>query len=71
LRPPERRLVVDLKSGSSVSGLLARLGNVKTIEVDDEADRRTVTLDLAGHVDQHLVARVSDFEDVLAVRWRR
>jgi putative Mg2+ transporter-C (MgtC) family protein len=71
LRPPERRLLVELRSGSSVSGLLAQLGEVKSLEVDDEPDRRVVTLDLSGKVDEQLVSRVSDFEDVLAVRWRR
>jgi putative Mg2+ transporter-C (MgtC) family protein len=71
LRPPERRLVVELSSGASVSGLLAQLGEVKSLEVDDEHDRRVVTLDLTGSVDHTLVSRISDFEDVVAVRWRR
>src|SRR5215510_2373312 len=62
LRPAERRLVVELNAGSSVSGLLAQLGDVKSLEVDDEQDRRVVTLDLSGRVDQQLVSRVSDFE---------
>src|SRR5262245_25712136 len=71
LRPAERRLVVELKTGANVSGLLAELGEVRTVEVDDEPDRRTVTLDLAGRVDEQFVARISDFKDVIAVRWRR
>jgi hypothetical protein len=44
---------------------------VRKLEVDDEADRRVVTLDLAGKVDQQLVSQVSDFENVIAVRWQR
>ena len=71
MRPPERRLVVELKTGASVSGLLTRLGEVSSLEVDDDPDRRVVTLDLSGKVDEQLVSQVSDFEDVLAVRWRR
>jgi putative Mg2+ transporter-C (MgtC) family protein len=70
-RPAQRRLVVELRSGTSVVGLLGRLGEVRSLEVDDEADRRVVTLDLAGSVDQQLVSEVSDFEDVIAVRWQR
>ena len=70
-RPEERRLVVELKLGSSVSALLARLGRVSALEVDDEVDRRVVTLDLDGRVDEALVSEVSDLEDVVAVRWRR
>jgi putative Mg2+ transporter-C (MgtC) family protein len=71
LRPAHRRLVVELKTGTSVTDLLGRLGDVQKLEVDDEADRRVVTLDLAGKVDQQLVSRVSDHDDVIAVRWQR
>jgi putative Mg2+ transporter-C (MgtC) family protein len=70
-RPAQRRLVVELRSGTSVTGLLGRLGDVHSLQVDDETDRRVVTLDLAGKVDQQLVSQVSDFEDVIAVRWHR
>jgi putative Mg2+ transporter-C (MgtC) family protein len=71
LRPAQRRLVVELRSGTSVTGLLGQLGEVRSLEVDDEADRRVVTLDLGGSVDQQLVSRVSDFEDVIGVKWQR
>jgi putative Mg2+ transporter-C (MgtC) family protein len=71
LRPEERRIVIEAKPGASVGGLVAQLGDVRSLEVDDEPDRRIVTLDLTGHVDEDLVSRVSDLEDVIAVRWRR
>jgi putative Mg2+ transporter-C (MgtC) family protein len=70
-QPVRRRVVVELKPGTSVTGLLNELGEVSTLEVDDDPDRRVVTLDLKGRVDETLIGRVSDFEDVLAVRWHR
>jgi putative Mg2+ transporter-C (MgtC) family protein len=69
--PVRRRVVVELKPGTSVTGLLNELGEVSTLEVDDDVDRRVVTLDLKERVDEALIGRVSDFEDVLAVRWHR
>jgi putative Mg2+ transporter-C (MgtC) family protein len=71
MRPAERRLVVELSPAAPVAGLLSELGEVSSLEVDDEPDRRVVTLDLTGKVDEQLVSRVSDRDDVLAVRWRR
>ena len=71
IKPEENRLVVELKEGQSVAPFLAELQDVKHFELDDEPDRRVVTLDLEGKVDQQLVSRVSDFEDVIAVRWHR
>ena len=47
------------------------LGEVRPLEVDDEPDRRVVTLDLDGAVDEQLVSQLSDLDDVIAVRWRR
>src|SRR5262245_10354660 len=70
-RPAERRLVVELKPSASVSGLLGRIGDVSSLEVDDGLDRRVVTLDVSRRVDEQFVSSVSDFEDVLAVRWKR
>jgi putative Mg2+ transporter-C (MgtC) family protein len=69
--PVRRRVVVELRPGTSVTGLLDELGEVSTLEVDDDPDRRVVTLDLKERVDEALIGRVSDFEDVLAVRWHR
>jgi len=71
LRPAQRRLIVELRAGTSVTGLLGQLGEVRSLEIDDEADRRVVTLDVGGAVDQQLVSRVSDLEDVIGVKWNR
>jgi putative Mg2+ transporter-C (MgtC) family protein len=70
IRPEEQRLVVELKEGTGVEPLLQELGEVRSLEIDDMSDRRVVTLEAAGHIDEKLVARVSDRDDVLAVRWR-
>jgi putative Mg2+ transporter-C (MgtC) family protein len=71
LRPPERRLVVELREGASVKKLLETFGDVRQIEVEDERDRRVVTVELADEVDEQLVSKLSDLDDVTAVRWRR
>ena len=42
-REPERRVVVELKAGTSVTPLLGELGEISALEVDDERDRRVVT----------------------------
>jgi putative Mg2+ transporter-C (MgtC) family protein len=70
-RPEEQRLVVELRQGSGVAPLLEELGEVRSVEVDDTPDRRVVTLETGRHVDEQLVARVSDRDDVIAVKWRR
>jgi putative Mg2+ transporter-C (MgtC) family protein len=70
-RPPERRLVVEVKQTSSVKELLDVLPDVRQVEVEDERDRRVVTLELAHHVDEDTVSQLADREDVVAVRWRR
>jgi putative Mg2+ transporter-C (MgtC) family protein len=69
-RPPEKRLVVELRKGASVKELLAEVHDVRQVEVEDERDRRVVTLELQEKVDDELVARLSDLDGVLAVRWR-
>jgi putative Mg2+ transporter-C (MgtC) family protein len=71
LRPPERRLVVELLEGASVKKLLDMFGDVRQVEVEDERDRRVVTVELADEVDEQLVSKLSDLDDVTAVRWRR
>jgi len=71
LRPPERRLVVELREGSNVKQLLDRFGDVRQVEVEDERDRRVVTVELDDEVDEQLVSKLSDLDDVIAVRWRR
>ena len=70
-RPAERRLVVELREGSSVKQLLDVFADVRQVEVEDERDRRIVTVELTEHVDEQLVSKLSDLEDVTAVRWRR
>jgi uncharacterized membrane protein YhiD involved in acid resistance len=70
-RPPERRLIVELREGSSVKELLDDVPDVRQVEVEDERDRRVVTLELMHDIDEHFAGRLSDREDVLAVRWRR
>jgi putative Mg2+ transporter-C (MgtC) family protein len=70
-RPSDRRLVVELRRGESVKQLLELVHDVRQVDVEDERDRRVVTLELADTADDALVARVSDLEQVLAVRWRR
>ena len=51
--------------------LLGQLGEVSSLDVDDEPDRRVVTLDLAPGVDEQFVSKLSDREDVVGVRWKR
>jgi putative Mg2+ transporter-C (MgtC) family protein len=71
LREEEHRIVVELRPGTAVSALLETFGGTSSLEVDDERDRRIVTADLERKVDEGFVARVSDLDDVIAVRWRR
>jgi putative Mg2+ transporter-C (MgtC) family protein len=70
-RPAENRIVVELAQGRSVKQLLDFVHDVRQVEVEDERDRRVVTLELAGGVDEALVSRLADLDDVFAVRWRR
>jgi len=70
-RPPEKRLVVELRETASVKDLLDELPDVRQVEVEDERDRRVVTLELAHHIDEAQVSRLADRDEVVAVRWRR
>jgi putative Mg2+ transporter-C (MgtC) family protein len=74
IRPEEKRLVVELKAEATASQLLADVHAegyvVQTFELEDEADRRTVTLFLDRAVGE-LVPVLSDVDYVTAVRWRR
>jgi putative Mg2+ transporter-C (MgtC) family protein len=70
-RPPERRLVVELREGGSVKDLLDLVPDLRQVEVEEERDRRVVTLELLHRIDEQLAARLSDRDDVIAVRWRR
>jgi len=70
-RPPDRRLVVELKEGTPLKTLLDLVPDVRQVEVEDERDRRVVTFELVEPAEELLVAQLSDREDVVAVRWRR
>jgi putative Mg2+ transporter-C (MgtC) family protein len=74
IRPEERRLVVELKPDASAAELLtdlvARGYSTQSLELEDEVDRRVVTLHLDKPVGE-LVPVLSDKDYVLAVRWRR
>jgi len=71
LRPPERRLVVELREGESASQLLPALGEVRSLDIEDQRDRRVVTVELGSEVDERLVAALADRDDVVGVRWHR
>jgi len=70
IRPEENRLVVELKPGHAVGPLLAELHDIRHFEVADEHDRRIVKLQLP-HIDEGLVARVTDLDYVIGLRWHR
>ena len=70
-RPLERRLVVELREGAPLNVLLDALPDVRQIEIEDERDRRVVTLELMTPAEESLVTTLSDRDDVIAVRWRR
>ena len=70
-RPPERRLIVELRPSAPLKALLDFVPDVRQVEVEDERDRRVVTLELTEPADQPLVSRLSDLDAVVAVRWRR
>jgi putative Mg2+ transporter-C (MgtC) family protein len=70
IKPEEDRITVELKEGEEIGKLLALVGNVRHIEVTDELDRRVVQLETPD-ADEELVARLSDEDFVIGVRWRR
>ena len=70
VRPEEHRLTVELKEGEPLAPLLGELGGVRHLELTEETGRRVVRLELPN-VDEQLVARLSDLEYVIGVRWRR
>jgi putative Mg2+ transporter-C (MgtC) family protein len=70
-RRPETRVVVELEPGHSLVPLLERLGDVRQFEVEDERDRRVVTLELDEAADRDLLASLSDDPHVKGVRWQR
>ena len=69
-------LLVQLGSGQSPSGVIDEVenvgGKIESIEISQEADRRTVelTIELARQeLAQELVTKLADVEHVLEVRW--
>lgn len=70
VRPEENRLTVELKEGQPIAPLLHELPDVRHFELTEELDRRVVLLELP-HIDEEVVARISDLEYVIGVRWRR
>ena len=50
--------------------LLEQIPHMRHIEVNDQADRRIVQVE-SPDVNEALVARVTDLEFVIGVRWRR
>ena len=70
IKPEENRLIVELKEGQAVGPFLAELPEVQHFELTDELDRRVVQLELE-HIDEALVARLSDLDYVIGVRWHR
>ena len=70
IKPEENRLTVELKEGEPLTRLLALVHNVRHIEVTDELDRRVVQLEIPD-ADEELVARLSDADFVIGVKWRR
>src|SRR6476646_7576937 len=70
IKPEENRLTVELREGEPLTRLLALVHNVRHIEVTDEVDRRVVQLEIPD-ADEELVARLSDADFVIGVKWRR
>ena len=70
IKPEERRLTVELAEGQPIAELLAALDDVRVFELQDEADRRIVQLEL-GEVNEQVVSRLSELPYVTGVRWHR
>jgi putative Mg2+ transporter-C (MgtC) family protein len=70
IKPEDQRLIVELRPGEPMGPFLANLQDVRHFELTDEADRRVVQLELP-HIDEETVARLSDLDSVIGIRWRR
>lgn len=70
VKPEEDRIVVELREGHSLAELLTHVTQVRHIEVTDELDRKIVQLESPAG-DEELVARLSDLDFVIGVKWRR
>jgi putative Mg2+ transporter-C (MgtC) family protein len=70
VKPEEDRVVIEMREGHSLAELLTHVTQVRHIEVTEELDRRIVQLESPA-VDEDLVARLSDLDFVIGVKWRR
>jgi putative Mg2+ transporter-C (MgtC) family protein len=71
IKPEDHRILVELKDAHPLGPLLSELHeDIRLLEITEELDRRIVTLELT-HIDEELVAHLSDLEYVIGVRWRR
>ena len=71
VRPEESRLFVELAPAHKLAPLLAELGETRSVDVQEEPDRRNVTIELPRALDEAEVARIADLDYVMAVRWKR
>jgi len=74
LRPEERSIVVDLRPGTRIADLLDALeerhARIEHFQLEDERDRRIVTMTL-DTPSERLLAELGDLEFVQGVQWRR
>jgi len=70
VKPEEDRITVELREGQPLSELLEHVHGIRHIEVTEEADRRIVQLE-SPEVSEQLVAKLTDLDYVIGVRWRR
>jgi putative Mg2+ transporter-C (MgtC) family protein len=76
VRPPERRLVVDLPPDAAAASIVAALeglgGRVQSFELAEEEGRRRMALELdIERRREDVVARLSELDQVLGARWGR
>jgi putative Mg2+ transporter-C (MgtC) family protein len=64
----KHRLEIALDAGTSVGPLLIELGDVRRLAIEDEPDRRVVTVQPAAEIDPAGLARIADLPYVKAVR---
>ncbi len=74
LRPEERTVLIELRPGTRMTELLEALesrdARVEEFQLEDERDRRVVTLTL-DTPSERLLAELGDLEFVQGVQWRR
>jgi putative Mg2+ transporter-C (MgtC) family protein len=70
IKPEENRITVELREGEALGRLLSLVHDVRHNEVTDELDRRVVHLETPD-ANEELIARLSDQDFVIGVKWRR